>query len=142
MTLFDAWPLLRDDNRWASQLPAPLPRTGFITPEAHMDGDVLMFAQVMTVIVMSCGGFVLVGLGARVLWRWGSRNRPASFDRGEREDLHRLETAVDAIAIEVERISEAQRFMVGLLSESAALRRPERGELASPIRTARNDTPH
>ena len=31
--------------------------------------------------------------------------------------MERLEAAVDAIAIEVERISESQRFTVGLLSD-------------------------
>jgi hypothetical protein len=50
-----------------------------------------------------------------------------------------LEASVEAIAIEVERISEAQRFMVGLLSESAALRRPDRAELPSGVRVI---TPH
>jgi len=55
----------------------------------------------------------------------------------------RLETAVDTIAIEVERISEAQRFMVGLLSETLPARRTERaGELASPERGGRVITPH
>jgi hypothetical protein len=57
--------------------------------------------------------------------------------------MQRLETAVDTIAIEVERISEAQRFMVGLLSESLPARRAEHaGELAPPERGGRVITPH
>ena len=92
-----------------------------------MEGDVLMFAQVMTVIVMSCGSFVGIGLVARILWRRGSRDQLSPGLRQDDERMQRLETAVDTIAIEVERISEAQRFMVGLLSEPAAVRR---GELA------------
>jgi hypothetical protein len=57
--------------------------------------------------------------------------------------MQRLETAVDTIAIEVERISEAQRFMVGLLSESLPARRAERaGELSAPERSGRVITPH
>ena len=47
----------------------------------------------------------------------------------EDDRMQRLETAVDAIAIEVKRISEAQRFMVGLLSEPPA---GAAGELAPP----------
>ena len=102
-----------------------------------------MFAQVMTVIVMSIAGLVAIGLGSRVLWRWGSRVKPSSSLRHDDEHIHRLETAVDAIAIEVERISEAQRFMVGLLSEPNSLRRPEHAkELAPPVRTERTNTPH
>lgn len=108
-----------------------------------MEGDVLTFAQVMTVIVLSTGGFVLIGLGARILWRWGSLRKPTI--RAERDDerMQRLETAVDTIAIEVERISEGQRFMVGLLSESLPAGRAERaGELPAPERSGRVITPH
>ena len=96
----------------------------------------LIFAQVMTVIVMSTAAFVAIGLGARVLWRRGSIAKPQREARYDEERQQRLEMAVDAIAIEVERISEAQRFMVGLLSE------PGRRELASPERGGRVITPH
>jgi len=107
-----------------------------------MDRDVLMFAQVMTVIVMSVAGLVAIGLGSRILWRWGSRVKPSSL-RHDDDRMQHLETAVDTIAIEVERISEAQRFMVGLLSESNSLRRPEHAkELAPPVKTERTNTPH
>lgn len=108
-----------------------------------MDGDVLMFAQVMTVIVTSTASFVAIGLGARVLWRWGSRrDRSVHLPQGD-ERMQRLETAVDTIAIEVERISEAQRFMVGLLSEPLSARRADRaGELPAPERSGRAITPH
>ena len=45
--------------------------------------------------------------------------------------LERMEQAIDSIAIEVERISEGQRFTTKLLSErvpaSGALKGPERG---------------
>jgi len=101
-----------------------------------MDGDVLMFAQVMTVIVMSTAGFVGIGLGARILWRWGSLKKPAVQMPQDDDRMLRLETAVDTIAIEVERISEAQRFMVGLLSAPTSSRIP-------PAEAHRKmDTPH
>ena len=107
-----------------------------------MDGDVLMFAQVMTVIVTSTASFVAIGLGARVLWRWGSRRERFVEAPQDHERMQRLETAVDTIAIEVERISEAQRFMVALLSESLPARRAERAELSAPERAGRVITPH
>ena len=108
-----------------------------------MDGDVLMFAQVMTVIVMSIASLVAIGLGARVLWRWGSPRRPTLGAPHDDDRMQRLETAVDTIAIEVERISEGQRFMVGLLGEALPARRAERGgELAAPDRAGRVITPH
>jgi len=107
-----------------------------------MERDVLTFAQVMVVIVMSLAGFVGVGLGARVLWRMGSRAKPALAPRVDDGRMDRLESAIDAIAIEVERISEAQRFTVGLLSERLPARSPERlGELSAGV-AKRTNTPH
>ena len=101
-----------------------------------MDHDVLMFAQVMTIIVMSTAGFVAIGLGSRILWRWGSLKKPAAQMPQDDDRMLRLETAVDTIAIEVERISEAQRFMVGLLSAPSSSRIP-------PAEAHRKmDTPH
>jgi hypothetical protein len=108
-----------------------------------MDGDVLMFAQVMTVIVCSVGAFVAIGLGARVLWRMGARRKESAGARVDEGRMDRLESAVDAIAIEVERISESQRFAVGLLSDRLPPRVADRvGEVAAPASARRANTPH
>jgi len=108
-----------------------------------MESETLMFAQVMTVIVMSTAALIAIALGTRILWRWGTPRRPASGGEAhDDERMQRLETAVDTIAIEVERISEAQRFMVGLLSESLPARRSERAELPAPEKSGRVITPH
>jgi len=47
---------------------------------------------------------------------------PAPRERDER--LERLEQAVDAIAVEMERVGEGQRFMTRLLAERRAERAP------------------
>jgi hypothetical protein len=107
-----------------------------------MEGDVLMFAQVMTVIVASTAGFVAIGLGARVLWRAGSRVRPRALPQVDDSRLERLEAAVDAIAIEVERISESQRFTVSVLNERLPARAERVGELPGPAGLKRINTPH
>ena len=105
-----------------------------------MDPDIIEFAQVMVVIVASIAGLAVVLLGTRVLWRLGSGTKSvASFDTRESDDrMRRLETAVDSIAIEVERISEAQRFMVGLLGDPSRANAP----LASRSASGRTNTPH
>jgi len=57
---------------------------------------------------------------SRLFWKRGSRKMtvpPTAPDSTER--LERIEQAVDAIAIEVERVSEGQRFVTRLLSERA-----------------------
>ena len=109
-----------------------------------MDGDALLFAQVMTVIVSTVAALVVITAVGRILWRIGSRVRPPAATQLAAGDVQRLEQAVDAIAIEVERISESQRFTVALLSE----RFPERdaGD-RSPIlgragAVSRAQTPH
>ena len=113
-----------------------------------MDPDVEMFAQVMTIIMASIASLVVIALGGRVLWRWGSRTKPSEQVHSVVTDdrFRQLETAVDSIAIEVERISEAQRFMVGLLGEANQLKRGERGERAElPLpsqKSGRTNTPH
>jgi hypothetical protein len=61
----------------------------------------------------------LVFLGAHVLWRlaprFGRQDPPDS--RSAENHLEQLEQSVDAIALKVERIGEAQRFMVKLQQE-------------------------
>ena len=101
--------------------------------------ETLVFAQVMTVIVISTAAFLAIGLVTRILWRRGSVVQPSRQVQLDDERQRRLEIAVESIAIEVERISEAQRFMVGLLSDPASARR---AELASPERGGRVNTPH
>jgi len=107
-----------------------------------MEQDVLAFAQVMAVIIPSVAAFVAIGLGTRVLWRMGSRTKVHAPVIDESR-IERIENAVDAIAIEVERISEAQRFTVGLLVERLPTRAGERvAELAPPASGKRINTPH
>ena len=107
-----------------------------------MNGDVQVFAQVMTIIVASTGAFVAIGLGARVLWRAGSRVKQRTVLPVDDARLERLEAAVDAIAIEVERISESQRYTVSLLSDRLPPNSERVGELAAPNATKRVNTPH
>jgi hypothetical protein len=78
-----------------------------------------------------CGLLALVWYVARVTGRRAaSTPAPALSDVDAR--LRRIEHAVDAIAVEVERVSEAQRFAAGLLAERAA---------AVPRPAPRRDTP-
>jgi hypothetical protein len=57
---------------------------------------------------------------ARNIWRRGSRSKVESpVERDNAERLSRLEQSIDTIAVEVERISEGQRFVTKLLNDSA-----------------------
>ena len=77
--------------------------------------------EIMTLSVLS---IVLIwfplafGVG-RAIWKRSNRpGPPAAAFTETAQRLERLEASVDAIAIEIERVSEGQRFVTKLLSES------------------------
>jgi len=53
--------------------------------------------------------------------------------------FERLEQTVESIAIEIERVSEGQRFVTKLMSERA---QPRLGEAGVPVQARKIDTPH
>jgi hypothetical protein len=72
--------------------------------------------------MMAAEGAILLALGA-LLWRFGvARGRRLATRAEAPRDDTKLQQAVDAIAIEVERLSEGQRFVTNILST----KRPER----------------
>lgn len=87
--------------------------------------------------------FVLFPLAiamARNIWRRGSRHVPPPVSHESTERMERLEQAVDAIAIEVERISEGQRFVTRLLTEGSAPALPIGQKGAEPVRLPDRDS--
>jgi hypothetical protein len=76
---------------------------------------IIPIAGMITGIVMVLG-FPLVVVQARKLWmRDSSAIRQSSPDTDHR--LERIEQAIDAMAVEVERIAEGQRFVTKLLAD-------------------------
>jgi hypothetical protein len=63
--------------------------------------------------------------------RWRSWSRPATTlpPHAMDESLTRLEQSLDAVAIEVERVGESQRYMTRLFSERGT---PEKSEVEAP----------
>ena len=96
-----------------------------------MDPDVQTFGQVMAILVPS---FVVVVATVVVAIKVIARGKLPPAARPSRIDddrFERLEQAVDSIAIEVERISESQRFAVKLLAERNDAEAPERASRPS-----------
>lgn len=85
-----------------------------------VDPEVLSFAQVMAVIVMSIGSLTFIGLGAAHAGK-RLRRSAAPVDKLALQQsdakLEQLQQSIDSIAVEVERIAEAQRFSARLLAE-------------------------
>jgi hypothetical protein len=84
------------------------------------NGNMEVAVPIVSVITMFVI-FPLVFVRARNMWRRGSSssNTVAQLPADTTNRLERLEAGVEAIAIEVERISEGQRFVTKLLSDSA-----------------------
>ena len=89
------------------------------------------FAPLMGLFIL----FVLFPIAAsisRALWKRGSAPRAVAASPDTARRLDRIEQAVEAVAIEVERISEGQRFVTRLLSEAGS---SETGEKVSVLGT-------
>ena len=82
----------------------------------QLDHNIVPIVSVVSVFVL----FPLALAYARILWRRGSIAPAAGMDRATGERLERMEQAMDAIAIEIERVSEGQRFVTRLLGEQRA----------------------
>lgn len=81
-----------------------------------MDPHILAFAQVMGILVPSIA--VLTGVGVLAHWIVERTNRLGQQPPQRVDDarLERLEHAVDAIAMEMERLGEGQRYVTKLLA--------------------------
>lgn len=101
-------------------IPVPPPRGITYNPDA-----VIPAITALTVIL----AFPVALAWARRILRGASKPDPISHDQAMR--LERMEQAIDTIAIEVERISEGQRFVTRVMAErpsAAAAMDPSSGE--------------
>ncbi|HMC54354.1 MAG TPA: hypothetical protein VKH19_04225 [Gemmatimonadaceae bacterium] len=89
-----------------TQMPAELARS--------VSKDFVPIVAILSVFVL--GPFAIAM--SRLIWKRGSAPRPPVVDSGTQQRLEQLQQSVDTIAVEVERISESQRFVTRLLSES------------------------
>lgn len=80
-----------------------------------MDPDVVSFAGVMLTIVASAAGVSIIVVGLKFALAAARRHE---LPRTKLDDsrLEQLQQSIDAIAVEVERISEGQRFSTKLLA--------------------------
>jgi hypothetical protein len=92
-----------------------------------VDEDIIIPLAGMLTSVVIVLGIPLVIVYARRLWKRDTESAaPSSHETNMR--LERIEHAIDAMAVEVERISESQRFVSKALSERPA----ERVAIAAP----------
>ena len=99
-------------------------------PLGLSSGQITAISIVGTIFVL----FPLALAMARNMWRRGARQAPAPQSPESAQRMERLEQAVDAIAIEVERISEGQRFVTRILTEGSAPALSVGQKAAEPVR--------
>ena len=78
--------------------------------------EVIVFGQVATIVVALVGSLATIGvLTTRSILK--AKARATSLPERTDVRLEQLQQSIDAIAVEVERIAEAQRFSAKLLAE-------------------------
>jgi hypothetical protein len=83
-------------------------------PAGLSSGQITGISIVFTICVLLPLAIAL----ARLIWRRASRPPASPLLTESAQRLERLEQAVDTIAVEVERVSEGQRFLTRLLTEA------------------------
>jgi chaperonin cofactor prefoldin len=76
-------------------------------------GDVRAMSSLFIIFVLA----PLAIAAARNMWKRGSRPAPLPPDLENARKMEQLQQSVDTIAVEMERVSEGQRFVTKLLSE-------------------------
>jgi hypothetical protein len=108
---------------------------GFAFPPAQRQFDPDLAAGLGFAFIFA----VMMPIGiayARRVWRGSPKNTMPRMDDVIVPRLDRLEQAVDAIAIEIERISEGQRFVTRVLAE-----RPASAPAQAPVAQAAKEAP-
>lgn len=124
--------IAENGRRLASAPPSSLPvseETRPALPFGLNPGQVTGISIVGTIFVL----FPLaIAMATRIFRRGRQAPAPGTVESAQR--MERLEQAVDAIAIEVERISEGQRFVTRLLTEGSAPALSVGQKMAEPVR--------
>jgi hypothetical protein len=114
----------------ASSLPVSNSTASVPTPFGLNPGQITGISIVGTIFVL----FPMSIAMARNIWRRGSRQAAPAQSPESSQRMERLEQAVDAIAIEIERVSEGQRFVTRLLTEGSGPALSVGQKAAEPVR--------
>jgi hypothetical protein len=82
--------------------------------------DTAVIAQIAVVVVATLSACTGLGIAVHAYLRRARRHAAPAVAPADDQRMERLEHAVDAIALEVERISEGQRFLTRLHTERPA----------------------
>jgi hypothetical protein len=110
-------------------VPPELPGISF-DPNLSSAQDKIFIAALAAIV---CIGMPIAVAMARLIWKRTTTRTSAGTTPEDARRLERVEQAVDTIAVEMERMSEGQRYVAKLLAERA-----ERGGEPVPVPLARS----
>lgn len=86
--------------------------------------------ELIPIVLFICIAATLIGVPIARAWARRLENGPGvpQTPRDVTDRLERIEQAVEAVAIEVERVAEAQRFAAKLMAEQQQRTLPKRDE--------------
>ena len=125
---------LAETGRQLSSAPAGLVASSSVGMPFALNPGQVTAISIISVIGITCVAFPIAIAIARKIWRSGLRRDPAAVAPESAQRMERREQAVDAIAIEIERVSEGQRYVTRLLTEGAAPALPVGQKAADPVR--------
>ena len=125
---------LAETGRQLSSAPAGLVASSSVGMPFALNPGQVTAISIISVIGITCVAFPIAIAIARKIWRSGLRRDPAAVAPESAQRMERLEQAVDAIAIEIERVSEGQRYVTRLLTEGAVPALPVGQKAADPVR--------
>jgi hypothetical protein len=130
---------LAETGRQLSSAPAGLVSSASVGTPFGLNPGQITGISIVGIIGTTCIALPITIALARRIWRSGSRRAAAAVAPESAERMERLEQAVDAIAIEIERVSEGQRYVTRLLTEGAAPALPVGQRAAEPVRISDRD---
>lgn len=131
---------LAETGRLLASAPAGLTAAAGVPTPFGLNPGQITGISVVSIIGITCVALPIALAIARNIWRRGSRRVAAAVAPESAERMERLEQAVDAIAIEIERISEGQRFVTRLLTDGGAPALAVGQRAAEPVRLPERET--
>jgi len=125
---------LAETGRQLSSAPAGLVASSSVGMPFALNPGQVTAISIISVIGITCVAFPIAIAIARRIWRSGLRRDATPVAPESAQRMERLEQAVDAIAIEIERVSEGQRYVTRLLTEGSAPALPVGQRAADPVR--------
>ena len=124
---------LAETGRQLSGAPAGLLASASVGTPLGLNSGQITAIGIVSVVGAASVAFPIAVAMARRIWRGASRRDAAPVAPQSAERMERLEQAVDAIAIEIERVSEGQRYVTRLLTEGSAPALPVGQRAAEPV---------